>query len=174
MHLPLFFQIMESICAHDPHFVHKRYVWGVQGLNFIQKCTSVLHMLAYNQAANACNEYCKIGKNTSHECLKHLVKTIKEVFELKFFRQLTRTNLEKQMRVNADRRWLGMFASLDSMHYCWKNCHVAWQGSFIDKDGNKSIILEVIANQRFWISHAYFSLSWGNNDLNVLDRNLLI
>jgi hypothetical protein len=116
-------------------------------------------MLAYNQAANACNEYCKIGKNTSHECLKHLVKTIKEVFELKFFRQLTRTNLEKQMRVNADRRWLGMFASLDSMHYCWKNCHVAWQGSFIDKDGNKSIILEVIANQRFWISHAYFSLS---------------
>jgi hypothetical protein len=34
--------------------------------------------------------------------------------------------------------------------------------------------LEVIANQRFWISHAYFSLSWGNNDLNVLDRNLLI
>ncbi len=71
------------------------------------------------------------------------------------------------MRVNADRGWLGMFVSLDCMHYCWNKFHVAWQGSFNDKDGNKSIILEVIVNQRLWIWYAYFSLSGGNNDLNV-------
>jgi hypothetical protein len=60
-----------------------------------------------------------------------------------------------------------MFASLDYMHYRWKNCHV-WQGSFSDKDGNKSIILEVITNQRLWIWHTYFSLQVGKNDLNKI------
>jgi hypothetical protein len=67
-----------------------------------------------------------------------------------------------------------MFVSLDCMHYHWKICHVFWQGSFTNKDGNKSIILEVIANQRLWIWHTYFSLPTGNNDLNVLERSPLI
>ncbi len=67
-----------------------------------------------------------------------------------------------------------MFASLNCMHYHWKNCPVVWQSSFIDKDGNKSIILETITNQRLWISHAYFGLSKSNNDLNVLNRSPLI
>jgi hypothetical protein len=46
-------------------------------------------MLAYGQADDACDEYCKIGENTSHECLKCFVKVIREVFELKFLRQPT-------------------------------------------------------------------------------------
>ncbi len=163
---PLFLRIMESICAHDPYFVSKRYVCDVLGLNSIKKCTSVLHMLTYGQVANAGDEYCKIRENTSHECLKCLLKTIKGVFELEFLKQLTQGDFDKQMKVNAYRGWLGMFASLDYVHYHWKNCHVAWQCFFIDKDGNKSIILEVIANQRLWIWHAYFDLPTSNNDLN--------
>ena len=67
-----------------------------------------------------------------------------------------------------------MFASLDCMHYEWKNSPVAWQGKFIDKDGNKSIILEAIADQELWIWHAFFGLAGGNNDLNILDRSLLV
>ncbi len=67
-----------------------------------------------------------------------------------------------------------MFASLDCMHYCWKNCSITWQGSFTDKDKNKLIILEAIVNQRLWIWYAYFGLFSRNNDLNVLDNNLLI
>ncbi len=76
--------------------------------------------------------------------------------------------------MNADRGWLGMFASLDYMHYCWKKCPIAWQGSFIDKDGNTFIILEGITNRRLWIWHTYFGLPKGNNDLIVLNRSLLI
>ena len=39
-----------------------------------------------------------------------------------------------------------MFASLDCMHYEWKNCPVAWQGVSGEKDGKKSIILEAVAD----------------------------
>jgi hypothetical protein len=43
-----------------------------------------------------------------------------------------------------------------------------------DKDGNKSIILEEVVDQRLWIWQAYFGLLGGNNDLNVLNKSLLI
>jgi len=102
------------------------------------------------------------------------VRTIREVFKLELFRKPTQVDLEKNLRVNVERGWPGMFASLDYMHYHWKNCPVAWQGSFTNKDGNKSIILEAIADQRLWIWYAYFGLLRGNNDLNVLDKGLLI
>jgi hypothetical protein len=60
---------MENICAHDPYFIQKRYACDVLSLSSIQKCTSVLHMFAYGQIVDACDEYYRIGKNTSHECL---------------------------------------------------------------------------------------------------------
>ena len=64
-----------------------------------------------------------------------------------------------------------MFGSLDYMHWVWKNCLVAWQGQFQDQDKNRSIILEVIADQSLWIWHAFFGSPGGNNDINVLDNS---
>jgi hypothetical protein len=60
---------MERICAHEPYFVQKRDACDIIGLSLIQKCTSVLCMLTYNQVVDACDEYYRIGKNPSHECL---------------------------------------------------------------------------------------------------------
>jgi hypothetical protein len=60
------------------------------------------------------------------------------------------------------------------MHYQWKNCVVAWQGQFQDKDGCRNIILEAIINQSLWIWHAFFGLSGWNNDINVLNRSPLV
>jgi len=78
------------------------------------------------------------------------------------------------MKVNIERGWPNMFASLNRMHSCWKNCPIIWCDSFTNKYGNKSIILEAVINQRSWIWHEYFKLPRCNNDLNVLDRSLLI
>jgi hypothetical protein len=63
----------------------------------------------------------------------------------------TRADFEKQLSINAQRGFPGMFASLDCMHYLWKNCPVAWQGDFGDRDGKNSIILEAIADQSLHI-----------------------
>jgi len=35
---------------------------GVKVYNSILKCMNILYMLAYSQATNACDEYCKKGK----------------------------------------------------------------------------------------------------------------
>jgi hypothetical protein len=36
---------------------------------------------------------------------------------------------------------------------------VAWQGQFQDKDGKRSIILEVVIDKSLWIWH-FFASSW--------------
>jgi hypothetical protein len=51
---------------------------------------------------------------------------------------------------------------------------MAWQGQFQDKDKNRSIILEAVADQSLWFWHAFFGLSRGNNNINVMDRSPLI
>ncbi len=62
-----------------------------------------MHMLAYGQVVDSYNEYCRIGENTTFECLQHFVRAIKEVFEPNFFKKPTQVDLEKQLRVNANR-----------------------------------------------------------------------
>jgi hypothetical protein len=67
-----------------------------------------------------------------------------------------------------------MFGNIDCIHWVWKNCPIAWQGQFQDKDGARNIILEAIADQSLWIWHAYFGLLGGNNDMNALDRSPML
>jgi hypothetical protein len=63
-----------------------------------------------------------------------------------------------------------MLGSLDCMHTTyWKNCPVAWQGSFQGKDkGQSTIILEAVADHCLWFWHASYGFSGALNDLNVL------
>jgi hypothetical protein len=62
-----------------------------------------MHMFAYGQVVDACDQYCKIGESITFKCLWHFVKVIKEVFEPKFLRKPTQVNLEKQLTMNAER-----------------------------------------------------------------------
>jgi hypothetical protein len=61
--------------------------------------------------------------------------------------------------------------SIDCMHWVWKYCPIAWAGQFQDKDKERSIILEAIADKSLWIWHAYFGMPSSNNDVIVLDRS---
>ncbi len=94
---------MDNIYAHDNYFIQKINACGVDGLNSIQKCTCAMRMFAYGQAIDTCNEYCKVLKSTTFECLQHFVKAIWEVFELKFLKKPTQVDLQKQLRVNVEK-----------------------------------------------------------------------
>ncbi len=87
MHHPLLLQIMENIYAHDNYFVLKKNACPVVGLNSIWTCKRTLCMLAYDQVANACDDYNKIGKATTFTYFKYFVRPMKEVCELEFLKQ---------------------------------------------------------------------------------------
>jgi hypothetical protein len=170
----LFLKIVEAVKNQDSYFTQRRDARGLLGISTIQKITSAVRMLAYGVAADATDEYCRIGESTAKESMKRFTRAICEVFESFYLRQPSKDDILKQMSINRERGFPGMFGSIDYMHYDWKNCPVAWQGQYNDKDKNRSIILEAVADQSLHIWHAFFGLPGSNNDLNVLDRSPLV
>lgn len=67
-----------------------------------------------------------------------------------------------------------MFASLECMHYEWKNCLLMWQGTSQVRDDENFILLEAIADQSLWIWHAIFDLHGRSTNVNVLDHSRLV
>jgi hypothetical protein len=85
-------------------------------------------MLAYGVSSDATDEYCRIGTSTGKLALRCFVVAVQGCFGSTFLRQPSREDLDKQIAINTARGFPGMFASLDCMHWTWKNCPIAWQG----------------------------------------------
>jgi len=83
-------------------------------------------MLALGMCADAMDEYCRTSESNVLECMKWFFKVVWAEFESYHLHQSTREDFEKQLEINATRGFPGMFASLDCMHYEWKNCPVAY------------------------------------------------
>jgi len=131
-------------------------------------------MLALGVCADAMDDYCRTSESTAMECMQRFCIAVRAEFGKYHMRQPTRVDFLKQLGINKARGFPGMFASLDCMHYEWKNCPVAWQGDYGDREGKRSIILEAVADQSLHIWHMFFGLPGSNNDLNVLDRSPLV
>ena len=149
-------------------------VVGLLGYSSHQKVTTALWMLALGVCADVMDDYCRTSKSTAMEYMGRFCAAMCAEFEEYYLRKLTYEDCREQLVINEACGFPGIFGSLDCMHYKWKNCPVAWQGDFGDREGNKFIILEVVADQSLHIWHIYFGLPGSNNDLNVLDRSPLI
>lgn len=170
----LFNKILHAVCAHDNYFRLKCDAAGKPRLSPHQKITAALRQLAYGVGADAMDEYCRIAETTTLESLYRFVKAIRELYQERYLRKPNAQDFQNHLEINQARGFPGIFGSLDCMHWQWKNCPVAWQGQYSDKDKTNSIILEAIADQELWIWHAFWGLAGGNNDLNVLDRSPLL
>jgi hypothetical protein len=131
-------------------------------------------MPTYGLAIDATDEYCMLGESTTMEALKHFAIGVQTWFKSTYLRTPTLADLMKQLIINDARGFSGMFASVNCMHYQWKNYPIAWQGQFQDKDRHKNIILEAIIDPSLWIWHVFFGLLGGNNHITVLNRSPLV
>ena len=86
MRQPLFLRIMNAIEAHNEYFVQKRNAAGILGLSCLQKVTTVSRMLCYGIAADAIDEYVRIGGSTVIESFKRFVVAVYEVFGEEYMR----------------------------------------------------------------------------------------
>ena len=122
----LFLSILEKVYLHDSYFVQKFDACGLCGLSPHQKITSTLRMLCYGICADARDEYYKTSESTALESLRRFCLAIRAIYEPYHLRQPTRADFDKHLAINERRGFLGMFGSLDYMHWEWKNCLVAW------------------------------------------------
>ncbi|KAL9681587.1 hypothetical protein QQ045_013372 [Rhodiola kirilowii] len=67
-----------------------------------------------------------------------------------------------------------MIGSIDCMHWEWKNCPTAWQGSHSGRKGRPTIILEAVASYDIWIWHSFIDVPGAQNDLNVLHQSDIV
>uniref|UniRef100_A0A2N9ILN1 Uncharacterized protein n=1 Tax=Fagus sylvatica TaxID=28930 RepID=A0A2N9ILN1_FAGSY len=88
-----------------PYFVQRRNAAGRLGLSSFQKMTTAIRMLAYGTMVDLCDEY---------------------------LRSPTNNDIAIFLALGESRGFPGMLRSIDCMHWKWKNCPTAWQGSHND------------------------------------------
>ncbi|XP_024012322.1 putative nuclease HARBI1 [Eutrema salsugineum] len=171
MNKPLFLRIVEKLSNEDRFFRQKKDALGRPGLSALQKCTAAIRLLAYGSAADAVDEYLRLGESTARSCLEHFVEGIITYFGDEYLRRPTQEDLQRLLKKGEQRGFPGMIGSIDCMHWEWKNCPTAWKGQYTRGSGKPTIVLEAVASYDLWIWHAFFGPPGTLNDINVLDRS---
>ncbi|XP_056860184.1 uncharacterized protein LOC130508618 [Raphanus sativus] len=171
MNKDLFLRIVHALSENIPFFRHRRDATGRFGLSPLQKCTAAIRLLAYGSAADAVDEYLRLGESTSISCLHHFTDGIIHVFGDEFLRRPTPEDLQRLLDIGEKRGFPGMVGSIDCMHWEWKNCPTSWKGLYARGSNKPTIVLEAVASQDLWIWHAFFGPPGTLNDINVLDRS---
>jgi hypothetical protein len=130
-------------------------------------------MLTYGVAADATDEYVRIGESTVIESLRRFVKAVIQVFGDEYLRSPNENDTARLLELGEQRGFPGMLGSIDCMHWRWKNCPSAWHGMYSGHFHEPTIILEAVASKNLWIWHAFFGLPGSHNDINVLHRSPL-
>ncbi|XP_068305039.1 uncharacterized protein [Pyrus communis] len=124
---------MIAVCNHDSYFVQKKNVFGAMVLIPEQKITAALWMLAYGASADQVDKITRIGKSTILESLMRFCRAIESIYTAEYLRKPTDMDLQMLLKKGEMRGFPGMIGSIDCMHWMWKICPSAWQGTYGDK-----------------------------------------
>ncbi len=102
--------------------------------------------------------------------INRFCKAVVAVFNAEYRREPTRGDIKRELCINGERGFPGMFGSLDCTHIVWKNCPAAWHGQFQGKEGKATIVIEAVATQDLWCWHSYIGTAGSNNDINIVNR----
>ncbi|XP_028068692.1 uncharacterized protein LOC114271264 [Camellia sinensis] len=131
MHRPLYLRILNAIQTHNSYFVQKQDAAYVLGLSPLQKMTAAIRILSYGVAADAVDDYIRIGESTTIQSLQQFCNSVIEIFGEEYLRSPTPTDIARLLAIGEVRGFPGMLGSLDCMHWEWKNCPKAWQGYYL-------------------------------------------
>jgi hypothetical protein len=76
---------MAFVCEYDVFFVERLNCIGKQ-TSSIQKCTKKFGELANGTRVDFVDEYCRLGKNTAMECVKHFAQAMVAIFQLMYLK----------------------------------------------------------------------------------------
>ncbi|XP_024016256.1 uncharacterized protein LOC112089735 [Eutrema salsugineum] len=142
MNKPLFMNIVDRLSNEVPFFKQKRDATGRLGLSALQKSTAAIRMMAYGCAADAVDEYLRLGESTAISCLENFVEGIKYLFGDEFLRRPTPEDHQRLLDDGESRGFPGMIGNIDCMHWEWKNCPTAWKGQYTRGTLNDINVLE--------------------------------
>ena len=74
----------------------------------MQKCTAVLRMLACGKAADAIDEYVRMGESTCIEAMEHFAYAVVKVFGKKYLREPNAEDTSRLLALGEARGFPGM------------------------------------------------------------------
>ncbi len=93
-----------------------------------------LKTLAYGVATHTFSDYFQMSPEFAQECCFQFDKGFRKIYTMEYLRRPTAEDLKSIDSLYARVHGVnGMFGSLDCSHTVWKNCPVAWQGSYRGK-----------------------------------------
>ncbi|KAG5554014.1 hypothetical protein RHGRI_011773 [Rhododendron griersonianum] len=116
MNRSLFLRIVSEVEAHEPYFVQKRNSARVLGLSSLVKITATIRLLAYGIAADAIDEYLRIGESTTLKCLRKFAKAIIAIFSDEYLRSPNNNDIARLLAIGESRGFPGMLGNIDCMH----------------------------------------------------------
>jgi hypothetical protein len=116
MRMTLFLRIMHKLSETSLYFCERYDATSRASLTALQKCTAALRQLAYGMAVDTIDEYLKLGKTTTLECLKYYCSGINECFGDEFLCRPTVADTQRLLAKAKERGFFGMLGSIDCMH----------------------------------------------------------
>ncbi|XP_056858232.1 uncharacterized protein LOC130507549 [Raphanus sativus] len=107
MNKELFMSIVYALSQNVPFFQHRPDATGRLGLSPLQKCTAAIRMLSYGSAADAVDEYLRLGESTALSCLHHFTYGIVQLFGEQYLRRPTPEDLQRLLDIGEKRGFPG-------------------------------------------------------------------
>uniref|UniRef100_A0A0D3B0J8 Myb-like domain-containing protein n=1 Tax=Brassica oleracea var. oleracea TaxID=109376 RepID=A0A0D3B0J8_BRAOL len=113
VYVELFMRIVYGLSQNVPFFQQRRDATRRLGLSPLQKCTAAIRMLVYGSAADAVDEYLRLGESTALSCLHHFTDGIIQLFGDEYLRRPTAEDLQRLLDIGETRGFPGMVGSID-------------------------------------------------------------
>ena len=111
---------------------------GRKGASNMQKIVAAIRQLGYGTCSDHVHEYAGVAEKTAAKALKRFCQWVIATYGDEFLNSWGEAEIRKEMEVNAKRGFPGMMGSIDCTHWCRKNCPVAWQGMYQDRNHKRS------------------------------------
>ena len=108
--------IVDRLFNEIEFFRQKKDALGRLSLSPLQKCTAAIRVVAYGTAADAVDEYLRLGEMTTRSCVEHFVEGIIYLFGDEYLRRPTPADLQRLLDIGEQRGFPRMIESIDCMH----------------------------------------------------------
>jgi hypothetical protein len=140
------------------------------GFSSVQKCLAALWCTAYGAPCDRNKDDLRMVESPCFETMGRFCWAIVAVFGKDYLWAPIEQDTARIMTQNAARGFPRILGSINCMHWGWNNYPFAWQGLYKGHTRKCNVILEAVADQDFWIWHAFFGIAETQNDINVLQR----
>ena len=171
-----FQRLMEDVAATGkPFYLKTRDLFNRKGSSIEAKLLLPLKTLAYGVPPHTFRDYFQQSTTLARKCVQVFVDTVFEIYKEEYLRCPTRADLRNILNLHKEVHGVyGMVGSLDCMHSPWKNCPMAWQGSYLGAKGHPTIVLEAACDHNLWFWHAAHGYAGSLTDKTILSLSPLL